>query len=95
LSHSTSSVLWVFSKYGLRNYCPGWLWTMIFLISAFWVARITGMSHWCLATCGSHTQDFSAHWVDVEGHSFCRSSLGLLLGPNFFKKIYWDIIHTW
>jgi hypothetical protein len=26
--------------------CPDWLWTMIFLISASWVARITGVSHW-------------------------------------------------
>jgi hypothetical protein len=25
--------------------CPGWLWTMILLISASWVARITDMSH--------------------------------------------------
>jgi hypothetical protein len=25
--------------------CPGWLWTMIFLISASWVARITGVSY--------------------------------------------------
>jgi hypothetical protein len=28
--------------------CPGWLCTMILLISASWVARITGMSHWYL-----------------------------------------------
>jgi hypothetical protein len=27
----------------------GWLWTSILLISASWVARITGVSHWCLA----------------------------------------------
>jgi hypothetical protein len=26
--------------------CPSWFWTMILLISASWVARITGMSHW-------------------------------------------------
>jgi hypothetical protein len=29
---------------------PGWLQTEIFLISASWVTRITGMSHWCLAS---------------------------------------------
>jgi uncharacterized membrane protein YcfT len=29
----------------LHTVCLGWLWTMILLISAFWVARITGMSH--------------------------------------------------
>jgi hypothetical protein len=28
----------------------GWLWTMILLISASWVARITGVSHWHLAS---------------------------------------------
>jgi hypothetical protein len=27
----------------------GWLWTSILLISATWVIRITGMSHWCPA----------------------------------------------
>jgi hypothetical protein len=26
--------------------CPGWLGTVIFLISAFWVAGITGLSHY-------------------------------------------------
>jgi hypothetical protein len=26
--------------------CPGWLLTMILLISASWLARITGLSHW-------------------------------------------------
>jgi hypothetical protein len=28
---------------------PGWLQTAILLITASWVARITGVSHWCLA----------------------------------------------
>jgi hypothetical protein len=27
-----------------RTICPGWLWTRILLISASWVARITGMT---------------------------------------------------
>jgi hypothetical protein len=30
-----------------RTICLGWLWTVILLISASWVARITGMSHQC------------------------------------------------
>jgi hypothetical protein len=30
-------------------WCLGWLQTAILLIFATWVARITGMSHWCLA----------------------------------------------
>jgi hypothetical protein len=32
--------------------CLGWLWTIIFLISASWVARITGGSHWHPARLG-------------------------------------------
>jgi hypothetical protein len=33
----------------LRTICPGWLSVTILLISASWVARITGVSHWLLA----------------------------------------------
>jgi hypothetical protein len=33
----------------MRTICLGWLWTVILLISASWVVRITGMSHWRLA----------------------------------------------
>jgi hypothetical protein len=33
----------------LRTVCLGWLQTTILLISASWVARITGMSLWCPA----------------------------------------------
>jgi hypothetical protein len=29
--------------------CPGWLWTMILLISVSWVAKIRAVSHWYLA----------------------------------------------
>jgi hypothetical protein len=29
-----------------RNICPHWLRTSIILISASWVARITGVSRW-------------------------------------------------
>jgi hypothetical protein len=32
-----------------QTICPGWLRTVILLISASWVARITGVSHWCAA----------------------------------------------
>jgi hypothetical protein len=32
-----------------RTICLGWLQTGILLISASWVARITGVSHWCPA----------------------------------------------
>jgi hypothetical protein len=30
--------------------CPAWPWTTILLISAFWVARITNVSHWLTGT---------------------------------------------
>jgi hypothetical protein len=32
-----------------QTICPGWLWTTILSISVSWVARITGVSHRCLA----------------------------------------------
>jgi hypothetical protein len=35
-----------------RTVCPGWFQTTILLISASWVARITGMSHWRPAVLG-------------------------------------------
>jgi hypothetical protein len=34
----------------LQNVCLGWLWTSSLLISVSWVARITGISHWCPAS---------------------------------------------
>jgi hypothetical protein len=40
-----------------QTICLGWLQPMILLISAFWVARITGVSHRCLA-CFVYLQDF-------------------------------------
>jgi hypothetical protein len=33
----------------LRTICLGWLWSTVLLISASWVAKITGVSHCCLA----------------------------------------------
>jgi hypothetical protein len=33
----------------LQIICPGWLWTVILLISASWVARITDVNQWHLA----------------------------------------------
>jgi hypothetical protein len=53
LSHSTSHFFlwWIFSRWvSRRTTCPGWLQTMILLISASWIARITGVSHQRLDT---------------------------------------------
>jgi hypothetical protein len=33
----------------LWTICLGWLWNLILLISVSWVARITGVCHWCPA----------------------------------------------
>jgi hypothetical protein len=50
LSHSTRPFLsWVFWDRVLWIICPGWRWTSILVISASWVARITGLSHRCPA----------------------------------------------
>jgi hypothetical protein len=39
--------LWtVFRDRVFWTICLAWLWTTILLISASWVARITGVSHW-------------------------------------------------
>jgi hypothetical protein len=46
LSHSTSTFLYFFNIGSHELLCLGWLWTGILLISASWVARIAGMSHW-------------------------------------------------
>jgi hypothetical protein len=47
LSHSTSPIFvkGFFEIESCRTICPGWLQTGILLISASWVARITGVSH--------------------------------------------------
>jgi hypothetical protein len=52
LSYSSSSFcIGFFQDRVSRTICLGWLRTVIFLISASRVARITGMSHQCLASC--------------------------------------------
>jgi hypothetical protein len=51
LSHSTSHCWKGFFKIESSwIVCPGWPWTVIVLISASWVARITGLRHSYLAT---------------------------------------------
>jgi hypothetical protein len=50
LSHSArpfSFVLGIFEIGSCRLFA--WLWTVILMISAYWVARIIGVSHWCPA----------------------------------------------
>jgi hypothetical protein len=45
LSHSDSPIWRVFSKQGLTIY-PGWLRTIILLLSASWAGSTSGVSHW-------------------------------------------------
>jgi hypothetical protein len=63
LSHSTSPF---FFKGFLQDWVswtvfPGLAWTVILLISASWVARITGVSHWCLDTSVVLTEQANCH----------------------------------
>jgi hypothetical protein len=67
--------LWrIFQDRGLQPLCPGWLRTVILLISASWVAR-TGVSHWHLASCVSYQRWFlNLSWL--------RLSMGEALGSH-------------
>jgi hypothetical protein len=48
--------------------CLDWLWTLILLISASWIARITGMTHWhpSLKMIILFAQGF-AIWAELRG----------------------------
>jgi hypothetical protein len=75
-SHSTSSifVLGIF-KIVSQTICLGWLWTVILLLSASWVARITGVSHQHPAGTGfdspqknwGHGVELTAYTVPIWG----------------------------
>jgi hypothetical protein len=61
LSYSTNPFwCWIFLRWDLGNFRQGWLQTGILLISASWVARITGAGHW--------------HLADPSLYTFCKSS---------------------
>jgi hypothetical protein len=53
-----------------RTICLGWIWTMILLIAASWVARITGMNHWHLAWINFLTSCFLVAY-EFEPTAFC------------------------
>jgi hypothetical protein len=75
LSHSTSPFLWrVFLNRISQTISPGWLQTMILLISASWEPRITSVSHWCPAVVTIFIFFFK---------TICSSSV---LGITDFKK---------
>jgi hypothetical protein len=80
LSHSTSPVfvMGFFQDRVSQTICPGWLWTTIFLISASWVAGITGMSPRCPVL--SSSIKFCGH-LDYTWTSLQVSHLGFDIYP--------------
>jgi hypothetical protein len=63
-------VLGIFEIGSHEFICPVWLRTAILLISASWVARITGVSHWCLTSCASCGNEWAMEGVQLL--SFCH-----------------------
>jgi hypothetical protein len=50
LSHFASPFCFGYFQHSIsQNICPSWVWIAICLISASWVARVTGMKNWHLA----------------------------------------------
>jgi hypothetical protein len=80
LSHSTSPFLWWVFFYRVSwTICMGWLWTMILLISASRVARITCMSHRCP---GQRVIFFILRWAPCT----CRSSEAPRCIPSHWRQ---------
>jgi hypothetical protein len=65
----------------LQTICPGWPWNLILLISDSQIARITSVSHWCLAMTsflksrGKAKSGFTCLWK--EDHKF-EANLGYI-----------------
>jgi hypothetical protein len=80
-------VLGFFQDKVLQTICLGWLWTVILLISASWVVRITGGSHLCLAM----------YSFFETGSHLCSPDLPKtldLLIPLPQSPEYWDYRHV-
>jgi hypothetical protein len=76
--------LFVIWPYHLGDFL-GWLWITIFLVSASWVAGITGVSHWYLACFGVFKHPKSQLSVNIMQGCLCFMSF------NFFSlmKVHW------
>jgi hypothetical protein len=83
----------------LQTLCRGWLQIVILLISAFWVARITGVSHWCpeciflmtdyiiiLCTFWAFINPFLFMWI-FSVKNICSFSFRILLHYYLLKEI--------
>jgi hypothetical protein len=57
--------LWRVFEISAWTVCPGWLQNMILLISDYWVARITGVSHWHLA---NFLHFIRPQWNETRNH---------------------------
>jgi hypothetical protein len=94
-----------------KTICPGWLRTTILLISASQVARLTGLSYWCLAMVyflsNLHAWLFTStvfHWLEsTEGMNLCsqisiRSCQKLLLHTFRWSHTFYSLstfIYWW
>jgi hypothetical protein len=66
-----------FLRQVLRTICPGWFWTSVLLISASWVARIPGVSHWHTAvSLFLKTVWWEVHFSCRKRHCVCRIEEG-------------------
>jgi hypothetical protein len=90
----------VFEIKSHRTICLGWLWTMIFLISASWVVRIIGVSHWYPGSTRYLSALFYSHmchWGQLP------SMVDMLLldegikksWPYCFYLLTWKHSHSW
>jgi hypothetical protein len=72
-----------------QTICPGWLQTMILLISASWVARIIGLSH-------QHLADWQFWWQDKPMlPTSLKPSAGIWWGSDCFdveRQYQWESI---
>jgi hypothetical protein len=77
----------------------GWLQTLILLISASWVARITGVSHQCQAPQGfligslDHAHNSWRLWIEFFCYAFeCNISLILSSIPNTLSSFWYCLV---
>jgi hypothetical protein len=91
LSHSTipSFLWWVFQDRVSWTICPGWLWTVILLIAASWLARIIGLSHRHPNFLKNHNK-MHERWPLHVWHTPMHVSHQTILIPNYWLKL--DIV---
>jgi hypothetical protein len=83
-------VLGIFQDRVLRTICPGWLQTAVFLISAFWVARITWLRSFNMNSTDKCI--FLSHlllWSNVRNHRLLLSLWILKVLGFFFIFYFW------